>query len=478
MNVARHSLTSRLTLLISAASTIILLLLGILIGLAVERHFRHHDMEMLNGKMALATHAIENAAASATLDAIPRQLGDALVGHADIEILIKRLGGSVVFESAHANFPDHFLPNRPVGNDLNMTSWRVENGRLYLGISREVRPPAAPDTVFQVMVATDITHQDSFMQAFRWTLWSAVALAALLTGVATWYVVRREMHPLQAIRQEASGITARRLDQRLSSAAVPVELEPLVATLNEMLARLQDSFQRLTEFSSDLAHELRTPVSNLLTQTQVTLTKARSADEYREVLVSITEELERLSRMIGDMLFLAQADHAMAIPSREPVDLGSEAQAVLDFYEALATEKHIAVSLVGTGSMIGDRLMLRRALSNLLSNAIRHTPEDGEIRVTLSSDEQGVDISVSNTGEPIPVELHDRLFDRFYQVDASRERLGQGAGLGLAITDSIVRAHGGEIGVFSENNMTIFMLKFPCVQAELAPLLDKAAPAS
>jgi two-component system heavy metal sensor histidine kinase CusS len=318
------------------------------------------------------------------------------------------------------------------------------------------------------MVATDITHQDSFMRAFRRTLWSAVALAMFLTGVATWYVVRREMQPLQAIRQEASGITARRLDQRLSSAAVPAELEPLVDTLNEMLARLERSFQRLTEFSSDLAHELRTPLSNLLTQTQVTLTKARSPDEYREVLASNAEELERLSRMVSDMLFLAQADHAMVIPTREPVDLASETQAVLDFYEALASEKHIALSLAGTSSMSGDRLMLRRALSNLLSNAIRHTPEGGAIKVVLSSAEQAVQISVSNTGDPIPAELHTRLFDRFYRVDASRERMGQGAGLGLAITDSIVRAHGGEIKLCSEGDMTKFTLIFPQLDNALA----------
>lgn len=306
------------------------------------------------------------------------------------------------------------------------------------------------------------------MRAFRRTLWAAVALAMFLTGVATWYVVRREMQPLQAIRQEASGITARRLDQRLSSAAVPAELEPLVDTLNEMLARLERSFQRLTEFSSDLAHELRTPVSNLLTQTQVTLTKARSADEYREVLASNTEELERLSRMVSDMLFLAQADHAMTIPTREPIDLASETQAVLDFYEALASEKHLALSLAGTGSMSGNRLMLRRALSNLLSNAIRHTPEGGAIKVVLSSAEHAVQISVSNTGAPIPAELHARLFDRFYRVDASRERMGQGAGLGLAITDSIVRAHGGEIKLFSEGDMTKFTLIFPQLDKALA----------
>ncbi len=459
--MVRRSLTFRLTLLISAASTGVLLLLGMLIGLAVERHFRHHDMEMLNGKMALATHAIESATTSTAIASIPRQLGDALVGHADIEILIRQPDGSVVFESAQANFPDSLFSSQSVGDALNTTSWRVGNGRLYLGISREVSPSARPDSAFQVMVATDITHQDSFMQAFRWTLWSAVALAALLSGVATWYVVYREMQPLQAIRNEASGITARRLDQRLSSAAVPVELEPLVKTLNEMLARLEESFLRLTEFSSDLAHELRTPVSNLLTQTQVTLAKERSADAYREVLVSNTEELERLSRMVSDMLYLAQAENSFAVPNSEAVDLRIEAQTVLDFYEALAAEKGIALAITGTGTIQGDRLMLRRALSNLLSNAVRHTSPEGCVGISVAMDEWVARIAVSNTGETIPAEQLPRLFERFYRADASRQRFADGAGLGLAITQSIAKAHGGSISVRSSDGLTVFEMTLP-----------------
>lgn len=299
------------------------------------------------------------------------------------------------------------------------------------------------------------------MQAFRWTLWSAVALAALLSGVATWYVVYREMQPLQAIRHEASGITARRLDQRLSSAAVPVELEPLVKTLNEMLARLEESFLRLTEFSSDLAHELRTPVSNLLTQTQVTLAKERSADAYREVLVSNTEELERLSRMVSDMLYLAQAENSFAVPNSEEVDLRIEAQTVLDFYEALAAEKGIALAITGTGMIQGDRLMLRRALSNLLSNAVRHTPQDGCVGISVAMDELVARIAVSNTGETIPAEQLPRLFERFYRADASRQRFADGAGLGLAITQSIAKAHGGSISVRSSDGLTVFEITLP-----------------
>ena len=172
---------------------------------------------------------------------------------------------------------------------------------------------------------------------------------------------------------EIPGIT------RIPSDAVPVELVSLVETLNAMLTRLETSFAQLSDFSSDIAHELRTPVSNLLTQTQVTLSKARSPDEYRDILASNAEEFERLSRMISDMLFLAKSDNQLIVPHPEAVNLVDEVKGVFEFYEALAEEKSIALHCIGAGIVSGDRLMLRRAISNLLSNALRYTPEGKSI---------------------------------------------------------------------------------------------------
>ena len=294
------------------------------------------------------------------------------------------------------------------------------------------------------------------------TLWSFVVLAALLTGFLGWLAVRRGLAPLQAIRREAAGITAHRLDSRLSADAVPVELADLVEALNEMLARLEDSFRRLSDFSSDIAHELRTPVTNLLTQTQVTLSKARASDEYCDVLVSNAEELERLSRMIADMLFLARSDNDLVIPDRKPLDLIDEVKGLFEFYEALAEEKSIVLTCSGSGFVSGDRLMLRRAISNLLSNALRHTPAGGRIVVHVDdTGDSAVKLSVENSGDTVAREHLPRLFDRFYRVDSSRQRSSEGAGLGLAITRSILRAHGGDAVIRSERGVTVCELVFP-----------------
>jgi len=223
------------------------------------------------------------------------------------------------------------------------------------------------------------------------------------------------------------------------------------------------------DFSSDIAHELRTPVSNLLTQTQVTLSKDRNSDEYRDVLVSNIEEFERLSRMISDMLFLAKSENNLIIPHREQLSLRDEVHGLFEFYGILSEDKSIVMTCSGSARVSGDRLMLRRAISNLLSNALRYTPTGG--RITVHIDDTGdslVKLSVENTGVAIPDEHLPRLFDRFYRVDGSRQRFGDGVGLGLAITRSIMRAHGGDAFVRSDQTSTVFELIIPGPSAETA----------
>ncbi|MBS1198194.1 MAG: heavy metal sensor signal transduction histidine kinase [Proteobacteria bacterium] len=452
----RKSITFRLTLLFASASTAVLLLLGLLIGASVEQHFVEQDMEVLNGKLELARQVLAKINSRQKMDAAGQQLHALLGGERELVLAVVTAGGQLLFASTGANFPQTLL-DKPAGHPI---AWKTRESQPLRGISRQIDTGIAGEPAL-VAVAIDISHHEHFMHSFRITLWTFVVLATLLTGFLGWVAVRRGLAPLQAIRQEAAGITAHRLDSRLSADAIPVELADLAETLNAMLARLEDSFRRLSDFSSDLAHELRTPVSNLLTQTQVTLSKARSPDEYRDILASNAEEFERLSRMIADMLFLAKADNHQIIPQREQVDLAAEVRGVIDYYGVLAEEKGIALSCSGSGTVSGDRLMLRRAINNLLSNAIRHTPKDGRVTVSLQEVGTAVKLTIQNTGETIPSEHLPRLFDRFYRVDFSRQRFTEGTGLGLAITRSIVQAHGGEVCVHSESGITTFELLIP-----------------
>ena len=438
------SITARLTLLFAAVSTAVLLALGLLIGNAVEQHFVEQDMEVLSGKTQLAANLLEQVRSPADMSALPGQLDNSLVGHHGLAVVVMDSAGKRVFATANAAFPDAML--EPAGAGSKPRSW-TRDGQPWRGGVALLPTGNSALSPMLVAVAVDISHHEHFMQSFRQTLWLFVAIAALLVGLLGWVVVRRGLAPLQAMRRDAASVTANRLDTRLSLDAVPVELAELAETLNEMLARLEDSFQRLKDFSSDLAHELRTPISNLMTETQVALTRARSPEEYREVLASNAEEYERLARMVGDMLFLAQADNGLVVPRREAVDLAQQVRELFDFFDALAEEKTLQLTLTGGGQVSGDKLMLRRALANLISNAIRHTPAGGTVRVGIESGGEGTRLTVENSGEPIPKEQITRIFDRFYRGDASRHGGGEGAGLGLAITRSIVRAHGGEISV-------------------------------
>ena len=456
------SLTLRLTLLFALASAFVLFLLGLLIGNAVERHFEEQDLEVLSGKMQLVKHILERYPPPPPKETLTQQFDDALTGHHGLIVTVYGANGEILYANESLVFPLDLLSKSMSPGQARPVKWSSTDGHPRRGISSVVKFGADSGGRYTVAISTEIDHHENFMTSFRQTLWGFMGLATLAMGVLGWFAVRRGLLPLQAIKHQAAEITANRLDTRLPVESILVELADLADTLNGMLSRLEESFQRLSDFSSDLAHELRTPVSNLLTQTQVTLSKARSADDYRDILASNAEEFERLSRTISDMLFLAKADNKQIMPNQEPIDLAEEIGDLLEYYDVLAEEKSIALSLSGSGQVIGDRLMLRRAVSNLLSNALRHTPNGGAVTVQINETDGGMThIAVENTGSEIPAEHLPRLFDRFYRVDSSRLRTTESSGLGLAITRSIVLAHGGGVDVCSGNGLTCFTLLLP-----------------
>jgi len=458
-----RSITFRLTLFFSTASTAVLLVIGYLIGALVEAHFEELDLTELRGKLNLLRHAVAKLDAPGDQAALPQKLFDALVGHHDLTVAVVTAERKLLFKSPGAVFPAALLERRQPEDRAAQTSptmWE-QDGQGYRGIAAAVATGISGEAPLNVVVAINTEHHRRFMQEFHQRLWLAIAASIALTTLLGWIAARRGLAPVRELADMTHGISANRLGDRLPPESVPTELVDLAIAFNDMLTRLEASFRRLSDFSSDLAHELRTPISNLMTETQVAISKARSADQYREVLYSNMEEYERLARMISDMLFLAKADHGLIVPSSEPVDLAAETRDLFGFYEAFANEQGVSLALAGKGCIQGDRLMMRRALSNLLSNAIRHTPRGGSVRVSI--ERQGsaeIRLTVENSGEDIKAEHLPRLFDRFYRVDPSRQKVGEGAGLGLAITKSIVDAHRATIQAHSANGVTRFVVAF------------------
>lgn len=474
--IQQLSLTARLTIFFTCLSCLVLLSLGWLIGASIETHFEEQDHHALSGKLELAQHIIERVNTEQDVAKLADQLGDALVGHHDLAITILDNRQQVLLASEAIEFPaEQIQYPQQIARKTSLTgtqksspalfSWEAkgEHYRGLIAVFATKNPSYGPITV---AIATDIAHHQAFMASFRKTLWLFVFVAALLTSVLAWLAARRGLRPLNLMRERAASITASKLDHRLSLDAVPPELAELATSLNQMLARLEEAFQRLSDFSSDLAHELRTPISNLMTQTQVSLSQARNANSYREILESNAEEYSRLASMIADMLLLAKAENGLSLVKVEPVDLTREVKDLFEFYEALAEEKQIRLELIQSSDTTyiipADRLMLRRALSNILSNALRYTAHGARIQVQLTQLQQHCEIKICNPGPSIQSQHLPRLFERFYRADHARQHSdGEGFGLGLAIVKAIVDGHRGQITVNSENELTCFSILLP-----------------
>ena len=444
----RLSLSNRLALLFAACTAVVSLFAGVLFSRASEAHFVELDQQLLDGKLIGLRRALDDIPSSES----ETRLADELSRQADLSLRIIGSDGQRLYDSS-ARLPKD-LPRQlglsTVSDDG--TDYRVLNAPLF---------PDKPDSP-QLTLLLDITHHQHFLQRMQHLIWLTVSLSALATALLGAWAARSGLRPLRRMSAVASGVSAQSLNARLPEADMPPELEELAYSFNAMLGRLDDSFQRLSAFSADIAHELRTPLSNLLTHTQVTLTRPRPIEDYREALHSNLEELQWMAQLVNDMLYLAKADHGLLMPKREALELAEEADVLLEFFAPLAEDAQVKLSRDGTARMQGDRSMLRRALSNLLDNALRFTPGGGEVRVKIVEQPTGLSLTVENSGEVISEDLLPRLFDRFYRADpARREGSSEHAGLGLAITQSIIRAHGGQIHCESDKGWTRFVIELP-----------------
>jgi two-component system heavy metal sensor histidine kinase CusS len=237
-------------------------------------------------------------------------------------------------------------------------------------------------------------------------------------------------------------------------------LQPVAIAFDDMLDRLEDSFTRLSQFSADLAHELRTPLANIRGEAEVALTRPRSRNEYEAVIESSIAECARLSGIIDNLLFLARAEAAESKVHYSTFDGREAIERIAAYNEAIAEERRLTISCTGLGQVHADPILFGRAVSNLVDNAVRFSPDGGEITISLATDADGAEISVRDTGGGIPPEHVSRIFDRFYRVDPSRS--SEGAGLGLALVKSIADLHGGSVAVESEvGSGTSIKLRFP-----------------
>jgi heavy metal sensor kinase len=299
-----------------------------------------------------------------------------------------------------------------------------------------------------------------------------VALAAM--AAAGWWLARRSLWPIAHITQTAAAIGATSLDERVEEPRSRDEVAELARTMNTMLDRLEHAVLGQRRLVADASHELRTPLAAMRSEIDVSLRADDLSPAARAVLVSAREEVDRMSRTVEDLLTLATADEGVAIISAEPADLGDVAVAVAGGLRGWAAERgvHLELEAVDPAAIIGDPGQLRRAVRNLVENAIRHSPVGGTVRVRCTVGEATATIEVRDEGPGIPAELRTRIFDRFFRADPSRRRSTGGSGLGLAISRHIAEAHGGRVGVRSLSQGSAFVLAVPLAPEDLPGLPD------
>ncbi len=311
----------------------------------------------------------------------------------------------------------------------------------------------------EIIAAYVMTQESAVLSGYLLRVIAAVALTVLLTSVLSYLILRRGLLPIATMSRQAAQITPGNLSLRLPATDMPPDLRSLALACNEMLARLEAGFRQLSQFSSDLAHELRTPVNILMGQTQVALAQSRDVVEYEALLESNLEEYARLARIIENILFLAHADHAGFVVEKEPLALPTEISKLLDYFEGLAEERDMQFVAEIDGMAHANALMLQRALSNLLINSIRYGQAGTAIQVKASASSAGAHISITNHCTEIEQAQLDRMFDRFYRGDSARNALTESNGLGLSIVKAIADLHGGRVNASYRKDEQVITLE-------------------
>uniref|UniRef100_UPI0035ADBB95 heavy metal sensor histidine kinase n=1 Tax=Hylemonella sp. TaxID=2066020 RepID=UPI0035ADBB95 len=438
--------------------------IGVYLYHSFALQLERRDDILLMGKLRQLRQQLGDAATPELLFTHPQYLRDTMSGDSNALIEVTDSAGQVLLSVNPSQEALPFLA--PLDESSEPTSeallrWRARDGSpagLVAGYARLGHPEGRR---VKIAVARVYSERAALLTAHRWRIAASVIVAALSAALLSGWLAWRALSPLRRLSVEAAQINVDRLSARLSEDGAPVEIKRLIETLNTMLTRLEDGFARLSRFAADLAHEFRTPVGNMLGQSQVLLTRPREMHEYQTLIESNIEELERLARMIDSMLFLARAEHAELALNLQPVCIRAELERQADYFEDLAQERGLTLVARGAGTLQADPALLRRALANLVSNAVRYTRPGSVIDLSAVSDEHGWLLAVENDGEPLPAEVLDRMFDRFYRVGGAPSESGRSSGLGLAIVRSIMTLHGGEARVSQSGSRLSFTLFFP-----------------
>ncbi|MBR8294354.1 heavy metal sensor histidine kinase [Burkholderia cenocepacia] len=457
-----YSLLRRLTLAFAAVAALVFALTGAYLYRSLSAELTRRDDIEISAKLNQFLQLARASGSTAALRADPAVFHDVLLSHPGVYLGI--------YDAQHRPLVEHsdeagntlasvISASHPAGNAGSpFTCAPPGIGTSRCVYARETLPSGE---AIQVALARTATDRQSLLESYRVDIWLAAAVGALLVGALGYAVASRGLRPVESLGRQTSRIEAHNLNARLDARGGPVELRELATSVNRMLDRLERAFVRLSQFSSDLAHDMRTPLANVISSSQITLSRARTTDEYEALIESNIEECERLQRMIENMLFLARTDNARQHLKTAELDAGSELRRLASYFHALADEAGVRIDVHGEAPVVADATLFRRAVSNLASNALEHAQAASTIELAVSVQGSYAVVEVTNRGVAIPPEQVERIFERFYRIDSSRHGAARNAGLGLAIVKSIMELHRGKVEVASRDGRTTFALYFP-----------------
>ncbi|MBI5716312.1 MAG: heavy metal sensor histidine kinase [Burkholderiales bacterium] len=432
MTLQRASIAVRLTFGLGLVALLIFGATATWLQRALRAQLEAADAAALRGKASVVHHFVEEAARSGDRAALFHHLDDLGIGHDGLHLWLLSAGGESIY-GKQAPTP------QPAGRG------RVGMPAIEVDVLTQALPASSPWPGGMVRVAMAAQRREDLLQTHLATVGVVCAFGVVATVVLSWMVTRRCLRIVTRLSDEAGSITPQALRARLTEPPPRVELAGLVRAFNRALDRLEGAYGQVRSFNANVAHELRTPLASLITGTQVALSTPASCEELRATMASNLEELELLNAIVNDMLFLSRADRGDRAEGLEEVHLDEEGDKVIGYCEALLHEARVQAERVGDARVICNGPLVRRAIVNLLTNAIRYTAPGGKIGIRIDRCDGGVQVGVDNPGEPISPDVREQMFDRFFRADALRGAVPPGRGLGLAIVAAVARMHGGTV---------------------------------
>jgi two-component system, OmpR family, heavy metal sensor histidine kinase CusS len=456
--VVLRTLRARLTALIILSMSIILSLSGFALYAALRSRVESSAIEHMSGTMMALREHLAGIRNTDGIAPNSEAWMDMLDGHPNMAVAIYDTAWRPLLSTS--GFRLYAPIPAGVANHARVAFMRVDSNLQFMVESVPLDGGTGPRV--RVAVQYNVASDQVLLRAYACRAVLIEVLGVLLAAASAYGVAMLGLLPLRRLVAQAEAMSTSRLAVRLPELDTSDELKELERAFNGMLTRLDESFTRLSQFSSNLAHDLRTPLTNLLAAAQVALSKRRSAEYYRDIVESSVDEYQRLSRMIEDMLFIARTDQADAPLSVRSLDVVAQSQRVAGYYECMAEDACVKIEVTGEGTVQADLLLFQRALSNLLSNALVQAPQHSIITIHCEAEPDSTTLSVLDSGAGIEASQLERVFERFYRVDRARRGSTPGTGLGLAIVKSIMNSHGGQCGCESRPHVrTRFWLRFP-----------------